>query len=228
MGGLVWRAHARPIPPHQRAGADRIRHSVRLWLVTASPNGFAPDFGETLANPSRIRNRLDRDELPPYPFAYLLGRALDTDQHRHDEARQRRLLRVGDLDYDLRGNRPRATLHVRLQSHAALPRRCILLALSDPPADCGGAAGRGVPPPLALADQVRDHSRSCPPRDVGELSSTGTLHLHRHCAEWPSLPPRQNARRRQRFRRDLMRQGARRARLDERQTASVAIFLPAP
>src|SRR6516162_7327874 len=143
MGGLVWRTHARRIPPHQRAGADRIRHSVRLWLVTASPDRFAPDFGETLANPSRIRNRLDRDELPPYPFAYLLGRALDTDQHRHNEARQRRLLCAGDLDYDFRGNRPRATLHVRLQPHAALPR--ILLALSDPHADRHGAAGRGVP-----------------------------------------------------------------------------------
>jgi hypothetical protein len=74
-----------------------------------------------------------------------------------------RLLRAGDLDNDFRGNRPRATLHVRLQPHAALPRRRILLALSDPHADCGGAAGRGVPSTGAGRSSLRPFSSSLSP-----------------------------------------------------------------
>src|SRR6478736_9685018 len=95
------------------------------------------------------------------------------------------------MDLDLRGPRPRTSLHVRLQPDPALPRRCVLLALSDPHADRDGATGRAVAARLARADQVRHHSRRRDSPDVGELSSAGALHLHRRGVEWP---PRRKAR----------------------------------
>ncbi len=61
--------------------------------------------------------------------------------------------------FDVHCHRPRAPVHVRLQSDAPLHRRCVLLALSDPHANRDGAATRRVTTGLAVAGQVLNHSR---------------------------------------------------------------------
>ena len=45
MVDVVWRADARLVVGDQRAGVDRFRHGVRLWLAAASPDGTDPDIG---------------------------------------------------------------------------------------------------------------------------------------------------------------------------------------
>ena len=92
-------------------------------------------------------------------FLAIANGAPSASQLQRHQARGRGLLRVGDLDHDLCGCWTRFSLLFRFQRHAPLSRRRVLLALPHSPADPDGAAGRGLRPRLAVADQIRgDHA----------------------------------------------------------------------
>jgi hypothetical protein len=148
------------------------------FMAATSPDRFNPDSGATLAAQSCPRHRLDRGELRP------CKRALAEAGCR--QVRGCDLLRAGDLDHDICSDRRCPSLLVRLQRYAALYRRCVLLAVSHPPADCDGAAGIGLLPRLAVASQVRDDPAGRRPGHVCQLPTLGTLQRYRSGAEWPS------------------------------------------
>src|SRR5450631_352703 len=167
-----------PIFGYQPASRCRLWHGVWLRLAATSPDRSNPDSGATMAAQSCPRHRLDRGELRP------CQRALAEAGRR--QVRGCDLLRAGDLDHDICRDRRCPSLLVRLQRYAALYRRRVLLAVSHPPADCDGAAGRGLLARLAVASSVRDDFAGRRPRHFCQLPTLGTLQRYRSGAEWPS------------------------------------------